>query len=34
MVIFAPGISHYVEDFTGDRISMLINPWDRHVSVN
>ena len=34
MVIFAPGISHYVEDFTGDRISMLINPWDRHVSFN
>tara|TARA_A100001201_G_C3986395_1_gene170249 strand:- start:47 stop:544 length:498 start_codon:yes stop_codon:yes gene_type:complete len=31
MVIFAPGLPHYVEDFTGDRVSILINPWDRYV---
>ena len=29
LVIFAPGIRHNVEDFTGDRISMMINPWNR-----
>lgn len=29
MVIFAPGIPHNVEDFTGDRISMMVNPWNR-----
>tara|TARA_A100001515_G_C4430139_1_gene163383 strand:+ start:34 stop:534 length:501 start_codon:yes stop_codon:yes gene_type:complete len=29
MVIFAPGIPHNVEDFTGERISMMVNPWNR-----
>ncbi len=29
MVIFAPGVYHNVEDFTGERIAMVINPWDR-----
>lgn len=34
MIIFAAGTRHYVEDFSGHRVSMLINPWDRYVSVN
>ena len=34
MVIFAAGACHCVKDFSGHRVSMLINPWDRHVSVN
>ena len=34
MIIFAAGARHYVEDFSGHRVSMLINPWDRYVSVN
>ena len=29
LVIFAPGIPHNVESFTGDRISMMVNPWNR-----
>ena len=29
LVIFAPGIPHNVEDFTGERISMMVNPWNR-----
>ena len=29
MVIFAPGILHNVEEFTGERISMMVNPWSR-----
>ena len=29
LVIFAPGILHNVESFTGDRISMMVNPWNR-----
>ena len=29
MVIFAPGIPHNVEDFIGERISMMVNPWHR-----
>ena len=29
LVIFAPGIPHNVESFTGDRISMIVNPWNR-----
>ena len=31
LVIFAPRLLHYVEDFIGDRASMLINPWNRIV---
>ena len=27
LVIFAAGIPHNVEDFTGNRISMMVNPW-------
>ena len=29
LVIFSPGKYHYVEPYTGTRISMLVNPWDR-----
>ena len=29
LVIFAPGIPHNVESFIGDRISMMVNPWNR-----
>ncbi len=32
LVIFAPGIYHNVEDFTGERIAVLLNPWDKNVS--
>jgi len=31
LVIFAAGIPHNVEDFTGNRISMMVNAWDRYV---
>ena len=33
MVIFAPGISHNVNEFTGDRICLLVNPWDKIVTI-
>ena len=29
LVIFSPGKNHYVQPYTGTRISMLVNPWDR-----
>ena len=29
LVIFGPGRKHYVQDFTGDRFSVNINPWNR-----
>ena len=29
LVIMSPGMWHYVEKFTGTRISFLINPWDK-----
>tara|TARA_B100001996_G_C18603151_1_gene570680 strand:- start:649 stop:1134 length:486 start_codon:yes stop_codon:yes gene_type:complete len=32
LVIFAPGIYHNVEEFTGERIAILLNPWDKNVS--
>ena len=32
MVIFASGISHNVENFTGDRISMMVNPWAKLIT--
>ncbi len=28
LVIFPPGKYHTVEDFTGKRVSLLVNPWD------
>jgi len=28
MVIFPPGTMHYVEEFTGKRTSILVNPWN------
>ena len=34
MVIFASGILHNVESFTGNRISMMVNAWDSYVSNN
>lgn len=33
MVIFPPGVFHYVEEFTGERISFLINPWNYDISL-
>jgi hypothetical protein len=27
LIIFAPGVEHYVEEFEGNRCSVLINPW-------
>ena len=32
MVIFPPGICHYVEDFSGERVSILVNPWNYDIS--
>ena len=29
MIIFASGMSHNVENFTGERTSMIINPWSK-----
>ena len=29
MIIFASGMSHNVRDFTGERTSMIINPWSK-----
>jgi len=29
LIIFGPGKKHYVKDFTGTRISVNINPWNR-----
>mgnify|MGYP003125585974 CR=1 FL=1 len=29
LVIFSPKKYHYVEPYTGTRISMLVNPWNR-----
>ncbi len=31
VVMFGPGVPHIVEDFTGGRISFMVNPW--HVPV-
>ena len=31
IVMFNQGIHHYVEDFTGTRFSININPWERKV---
>ena len=28
LVIFPPGVIHYVEEFLGERTSILLNPWD------
>ena len=29
LVIFPPKTFHYVEPFTGKRVSLLINPWSK-----
>ncbi len=29
LVIFASGVYHNVENFSGERLTMVINPWDR-----
>jgi len=29
LVIFGPGHKHAVEEFSGDRVSIVINPWNR-----
>ena len=31
MVVFPSGVLHNVESFTGNRISMMVNAWDRHI---
>ena len=31
LVIFGPGINHYVEPFTGTRHSVMCNPWPRMI---
>lgn len=28
LVVFSPGLPHCVEDFTGERVSVAVNPWD------
>jgi hypothetical protein len=28
LVVFAPGLLHCVQDFSGDRVSIAINPWN------
>ena len=32
LVIFSPGKYHYVQPFTGKRVSMLVNPWNRDLN--
>lgn len=27
LVLFKPGLEHYVEEFTGHRVSIAVNPW-------
>jgi hypothetical protein len=34
MIIFPPGIKHFVEEFSGERISLLVNPWDYTIKYN
>ena len=29
LIIFGPGYKHAVEEFSGERISIVINPWNR-----
>jgi hypothetical protein len=31
LVIFSPGVEHYVDRYSGKRHSIIINPWDRIV---
>ena len=33
MIIFPPAVFHYVEEFEGERISFLLNPWDYNISL-
>ena len=32
LVVFGPGIEHYVEPYSGTRHSIIINPWDRFLA--
>ena len=32
LVLFPPGKYHTVEDFTGKRVSLLVNPWDHRIT--
>ena len=32
LVLFPPGKYHAVEDFTGKRVSLLVNPWDHKIT--
>lgn len=33
LVIFGPGVKHYVEEFSGYRHSLIINPWDKPIGL-
>ena len=32
LVLFPPGKYHAVENFTGKRVSLLVNPWDHEIT--
>ena len=32
LVLFPPGKYHTIEDFTGKRVSLLVNPWDHRIT--
>ena len=32
LVLFPPGKYHAVENFTGKRVSLLVNPWDHRIT--
>ena len=32
LVLFPPGKYHAVEDFTGKRVSLLVNPWNHRIT--
>lgn len=34
LLVFSPGIRHSVKDFTGTRLAVAINPWEKTWSVN
>jgi hypothetical protein len=31
LLVFGPGIEHTIDEFTGDRVSISINPWDHTI---
>ena len=32
LVCFSPGICHSVEPFTGERVSLIMNPWNYKIN--